>query len=468
MTTYSKETALFDTGAIATDIGEAAQTADRYITYVDADTGIQVHNAEDDDNYVQLNSDGMEVFQDDASVAMFGSEARIGPLSGAEKVVIGNGGISMYTADNAEYFKAYVDSTKTKIVKINYTPEPIPEVTKSGVGDLEAESVTYQIADLFPEGDWNGISVGEEFRIRFYVRFDVSATDDPNDHDLNGTFRAMSFTSDPLTKGTSYTDYATQNYKYAHVTYNARGEIMYNATNDTLTISASGTATPDSSYSSRYWRAKNRILAMVYSKEVHEPNLEIDGLLTTTDELVRQMDDINQQSAGPSSDIYKTVVESRDVGGRNMSYLGTNYYTNNDLACVLGLHRKVNNSDIYHTFGLSIDSSGNKYFDSPISTSVSGSTGALYFYRWGNIVYISSNGAFRSKSTSIASGTTLTQKIPNGFKPVVNAYVIAPPSASSNYRLECYSNGNIAFYGSSAWNGNMYISGMWMTADPLP
>ena len=100
------------------------------------------------------------------------------------------------------------------------------------------------------------------------------------------------------------------------------------------------------------------------------------------------------------------------------------------------------------------------------STTITGSTGALYLYRAGNIVFLSSNGAFRSSGSSIASGGTLSQVVPSGFIPKERAYIMSV-SATKNWRLEFGANGSIMFYGDTAWDGNMYISGMWITNDSI-
>lgn len=55
----------------------AGEGATKYITTID-DGGIKVHDADDTDNYTALTSDGMEVFQDNNSVAFFGATARVG------------------------------------------------------------------------------------------------------------------------------------------------------------------------------------------------------------------------------------------------------------------------------------------------------------------------------------------------------------------------------------------------------
>lgn len=451
MTTYSKETALYDTGAIATDITEASQTADRYITYVDAATGIQVHNAEDDDNYVQINSDGMEVYRDDASVATFGTEARIGPLNDAEKVVIGSGGVSMYTADNAEYFKSYVDDVNLKTININYST--ILSRSIQGMNNIPKTSLTYNITDKLPISDWNAVSSGDKFYLSILLTAKVK----------NGGENSKTVTIS-VTKGTDATWSSSVYHTYDNIQYRTIGYIDYDAANDTIKVSVQGTV----SNTSKIWTATCKVTQIIYPKQVPWPKVQIDGDLIVSG--VRAADTYKYETdwdptTAPSSNIYKSMFETTDVNDDNMAYVGCNYQSDGLIASVLGLHRNVNGSDIYHTFGLNIDSAGKKNYDAPMSTSVSGSSGALYFYRWGDIVYVSSNGAWRSKSTSISSGTTLTQTIPNGYKPVCNTYISCAHNASANWRLEFYANGNISFLGTSAWNANMWISGMWITQD---
>lgn len=83
MATYTKETALYDTGAIATDILNAGKTADRYITAVDQ-SGIKVHAQNNPNiNYSKIDANGLEVFKgtttaNSTSIAKFGDTARVG------------------------------------------------------------------------------------------------------------------------------------------------------------------------------------------------------------------------------------------------------------------------------------------------------------------------------------------------------------------------------------------------------
>ena len=68
MATYTKETALYDTGAIAQDIQEAGNQVNKYITAI-GDDGIKVHpynsttGTADTKNYTKIDSNGLEVYQ---------------------------------------------------------------------------------------------------------------------------------------------------------------------------------------------------------------------------------------------------------------------------------------------------------------------------------------------------------------------------------------------------------------------
>ena len=69
----------------------AAQTASRYITAIDQ-SGIKVHAENDSSDYVQITSDGMDVYNDGDNVASFGSDgARLGKSSAAHSMIDANG-----------------------------------------------------------------------------------------------------------------------------------------------------------------------------------------------------------------------------------------------------------------------------------------------------------------------------------------------------------------------------------------
>lgn len=114
MATYTKETALYDTGAIANDIGEAGETASKYITAVDQN-GIKVHAENNiNANYTLINAEGMEVFQgdtvaDSVSLAKFGTVTRIGTAEDSNITVtesgitgVGFGGKEFFNFSNSD------------------------------------------------------------------------------------------------------------------------------------------------------------------------------------------------------------------------------------------------------------------------------------------------------------------------------------------------------------------------------
>lgn len=113
MATYSKETALYDTGAIATDIAGAGQTATKYITKID-NAGIKVHpyndstSAADTKNYAQINASGLEVFENvsgtSTSVASFGTTARVG-RSNSSRFLTNADSLQAYNSSNSKYFE---------------------------------------------------------------------------------------------------------------------------------------------------------------------------------------------------------------------------------------------------------------------------------------------------------------------------------------------------------------------------
>lgn len=133
MTTYTKETALYDTGAIGDGISEAGQTADRYITVVDSN-GIQVH-AENNptNNYTQINANGMEVFNEGTSIAKFGSSARIG-IEDDASINITPISITGSGADNVPFFE-FSSSGGTSTIAINKTKSREFEVSEVNAGN---------------------------------------------------------------------------------------------------------------------------------------------------------------------------------------------------------------------------------------------------------------------------------------------------------------------------------------------
>ena len=97
MPTYTKETALYDTGKIGMDINEAKNNAKGYMTEVSND-GVFVHEYDTSDpqptdtgvNGIHISSD-VDIIRDGESVASYGTEARIGSESSGNLLARSNG-----------------------------------------------------------------------------------------------------------------------------------------------------------------------------------------------------------------------------------------------------------------------------------------------------------------------------------------------------------------------------------------
>ena len=129
MATYTKETALYDTGAIANDIGQAGETASKYITAVDQN-GIKVHAENNTNvNYTVINAEGMEVYDDSVSVAKFGAVTRIGTEDDAS-ITIDDTSIVGVGEDGKKFFNfANSDATisTTSVKEFSYSTKTYPK-----------------------------------------------------------------------------------------------------------------------------------------------------------------------------------------------------------------------------------------------------------------------------------------------------------------------------------------------------
>lgn len=103
MTTYSKETALYDTGAIKNGIDDAATTASNYLTDITGE-GVYVHK--DDSEWdsetgdaVKITGESVEILQGGESASSFGREARIG-FEGQGRIEIGSDHFKIFDAES--------------------------------------------------------------------------------------------------------------------------------------------------------------------------------------------------------------------------------------------------------------------------------------------------------------------------------------------------------------------------------
>lgn len=169
MTTYSKETALYDTGAIATDITEAGNTAEKYITKID-DNGIKVHayddtnEVADTNNYTRITSNGMEVFQNGESVSSFGGSVRIGKNADAARVNISSTQLDIVTAEGVGALSVNLETEATKTYGVTqYLDVPIKvlgQETQSVLLNLPSAITSGQVVYLPFKATLNGSVTG--------------------------------------------------------------------------------------------------------------------------------------------------------------------------------------------------------------------------------------------------------------------------------------------------------------------
>lgn len=101
-------TALDTADTALLNAGKAQEAATRYITYIDEEHGIRVHDGSHMGDYVNVNSNGVELFKDSDSVAKFGNSARIGTEADAS-ITITESRIIGVGAGGKEFFN-FADS----------------------------------------------------------------------------------------------------------------------------------------------------------------------------------------------------------------------------------------------------------------------------------------------------------------------------------------------------------------------
>lgn len=150
MATYTKETALYDTGKIGTDITGAGQTASKYITAVDQN-GIKVHAENGTNvNYSLINGEGLEVFQgtstsDSKSVAKFGANgSQIGKTDGTQSYLAMDYH-SMQMIDKEGNHYLYVSDLRDASGEASFTQIITTDGVYSGWGHPTFSSYTLEV-----------------------------------------------------------------------------------------------------------------------------------------------------------------------------------------------------------------------------------------------------------------------------------------------------------------------------------
>ena len=185
MPTYTKETALYDTGAIANGIENAAGQVNKYITQI-GDTGIKVHPYDstneqiDTDNYTKIDAGGMEVYQESTKVASFGaSGAQIGQ-NGSAHISILPTGLKIGGESGVECFE--IESTNGTGESIFETYRVLQEGDASVSVDLTGEtwwnpvSNSELVVSCIPKSVYTGEYMSEVVQMEFVYGQSSTAT----------------------------------------------------------------------------------------------------------------------------------------------------------------------------------------------------------------------------------------------------------------------------------------------------
>ena len=102
-----------------TDLATSSQTASRYITYVDEETGIHIHNEADTDNYVQMNADEISIYKDNTPTLSLTSEDITVGEDSSTHIVITSDSLGFWQDDTTEIMS--IDTLETSFRMGGYT-----------------------------------------------------------------------------------------------------------------------------------------------------------------------------------------------------------------------------------------------------------------------------------------------------------------------------------------------------------
>ena len=106
-------------------IQQASQEASKYITTISGRDGVCVHNADDYENYLNLNGTTLDVYVDNGKRASYGAEVIIGS-DGDSHVTVTDDGLDVYTRGGATYPVTVYRSLHLGNDSTNSDPTPTP------------------------------------------------------------------------------------------------------------------------------------------------------------------------------------------------------------------------------------------------------------------------------------------------------------------------------------------------------
>ena len=131
----------------------ASKTAKKYITYMDSDRGIHVHDGTNTSNYAQLNSNGMMVYRNDNPVAYFGDFVSIGGNNDfsteltADSMAIRSENDPLFSVQrNGEMENRNVYMLKTSLTSTIFSSAKSASYTETRTWQIHLKPNTYRVA----------------------------------------------------------------------------------------------------------------------------------------------------------------------------------------------------------------------------------------------------------------------------------------------------------------------------------
>ena len=147
----AREVALYNQGGIQNGLDDASKVATSFITRVSESEGIKVHNADDLTDYIQINSNGVDLVNDNVSIANFGESARVGKTD-SSRFVMGADSLEAYDDNNEKYFEVSANG-------ITYGSDTVASTAYADGKASTAEANASKVATNFIETDSTGIKV---------------------------------------------------------------------------------------------------------------------------------------------------------------------------------------------------------------------------------------------------------------------------------------------------------------------
>ena len=166
----AREVALYNQSGIQDGLDDAESRASKvatsFITRVSESEGIKVHNADDLTDYIQINSNGVDLVNDNVSIANFGESARIGKQDSSHFMVNADS-LQGYDASNEKYFEVSANGItwgNNSAASTDYADQAEADAVSTASADATAKANAAQanaekVATNFITTDSTGIKV---------------------------------------------------------------------------------------------------------------------------------------------------------------------------------------------------------------------------------------------------------------------------------------------------------------------